>query len=147
MASSVRSATSSAVCCVHLDLRADTALLQFDRAVIVRLRLVPLRLQRFDAGIERLLLQDELGIGDDGNLGACRDLLAFLDGEGGDGAANAGASNHFMDGLDHAYHRLLVGNVREMDHERLGGPGGSGRDQQGGRYDETAHRQNPSLRP
>jgi hypothetical protein len=71
MASSLRSATSSAVLArIHLDLHADAALLQFDGAVVVRLRLVSLRLQRFDAGIESLLLQDEPRIGDDGDLGA-----------------------------------------------------------------------------
>jgi hypothetical protein len=130
-------------CSIDLDLGADAALLQFDRAVIVRLRLVALRLLRLNAGIERLLLQDELRIGDDGDLGAGRDLLAFLDGKGGDRAADTGAGGEFMDGLDGANHRLLVGDVSEMDHERLGGPGASGRKQQGGRNDEMAHRQNP----
>jgi hypothetical protein len=47
----------------------NAALLQFDGAVIVRLRLASLRLQRFDAGIESLLLQDEPRIDDDGDLG------------------------------------------------------------------------------
>ena len=143
MASSVRSATSSAVCCVHLDLRADAALLQFDRAVIVSLSLIPLRLQRFGAGIERLLLQDQLLIGDDGKFGARRDLLAFPDGEEGDRAAYAGASDHFMDGLDRADHRFLVGDVCEMDHEGLSGPGACSGEQQEGGHDESAHRKIP----
>ena len=120
-------------CGVDLDLGADAALLQFDRAVIVRLGLVALRLLRLDAGIDCLLLQDKLWISDDGDLGPCRDLLAFLDGEGGDRAADAGAGGEFMDGLDGADHRLLVGDVGEMDHERLGGPGVSREKQQGGR--------------
>ena len=122
IASSVRSATSNAVLGrIDLDLRADAALMQFNRPLVVRLRLVALRLLQLDAGIDCLLLQDKLWISDDGDLGPRRDLLAFLDGEGGDRAADARAGGEFMNGLDGADHRLLVRDVSEMDHERLSG--------------------------
>ena len=58
---------------VELHLRADAAPLQLLRAIEVGLRLVALRLLRLDALIERLHLQGQLLVGDDGDLGAGRD--------------------------------------------------------------------------
>ena len=65
--SRLRSATSSVgLGLVELGLRADAALLQFGHAIEIGLGLVALRLLRGDARIERLHLQGELLVGDDG---------------------------------------------------------------------------------
>ena len=45
-----------------------------------------------------------------------------------------------MGRLDRAYHRLLVGDVGEMDHEKLGGPSVPGGEKHGRCGDETEHR-------
>ena len=94
--------------------------------------------------MEGLLLQDKLRVGDNGDLGACRDLVAFLDRQPRDRAADARPRGKCMHGLDRADHGLLVGDVGAMDHES--GVLGVGREEAGGRDDEGGDLQNPSLR-
>ena len=71
IASRLRSATSiGGAGGVDLDLRADAFALQLVGAVEVGLGLVDLRLLRLDAGVERLHLQHQLGVGDGRELRA-----------------------------------------------------------------------------
>ena len=103
MAVSVRSATSR---CglgeVELRLGARAAPQQLLDAIEIDFRLVALRLLGLNARIERLHLQHELLVGDDGDFGAGGRLIAFLGLQRGDGAADARARDELMDGLDSA---------------------------------------------
>ena len=64
---------------VELGLGADAALRQFGDAIVVGLGLVALRLLRGDARVERLHLQGELLVRDQGDLRAGGDRVALLD--------------------------------------------------------------------
>ena len=128
---------------VELHLRADAALLQFEGPVVIGLRLVALRLLRFDAGVDRLLLQNELRVHNDGDRRACRDLIPFLDGERRYRAADPRASGEFVDGLDRPDDRLLVRDRRAMD-DKGRGQGRDGRQQERRDKESRTHGQKPA---
>ena len=66
---------------------------------------------RSDARIERLHLQRELLVGHFGDPLAGLDVIALSDRQRGDGAADAGARDKLMDGLDGGDHRLAVVDI------------------------------------
>ena len=79
------------------------------------MRLVALRLLRLDALIERLHLQKELLVGDRRDLRARGDLVALLDLQRRDGAADARPRDKLMHRLDRRDHRLAVFDRRDAD--------------------------------
>ena len=81
---------------VDLDLGAHAAMLKLDRTIEVGLGLVALRLVRLDARIEALHLKDELGIGDDSDLGAGGGAVALLDAERSNRPADARPCEQLM---------------------------------------------------
>ena len=95
---------------VELGLRADAAPRQFGDAIVVCFGLIALRLLRGDARVERLHLQRELLVRHQGDMRARGDGVAFLDREGSDRAADAGAGDELMRRLDRGDDRLAVGD-------------------------------------
>ena len=124
--------------CVELGLRADAAPLQFGCAIEVGLRLVALRLLRRDSRIQRLHLQGELLIGDDGDLRAGRDDIAFLDREGGDRAADARPRDKLMNRFDRRDDGFPVGDFGRA-HDELSAASARG-DAEAGRKSAGARR-------
>jgi hypothetical protein len=79
-------------------------------AIEVDLRLISLRLQRLDLCIQRLHLQHELLVSDDGNRLTSGHGVTFPDMQLSDRAADAAAGRHHADALDRGKHGLLVGD-------------------------------------
>ncbi len=79
-----------------------------------------LRLLRLDAGVERLHLQHELGVGDGRELRAGLGAVAFLRLERDDRAAEPRAGDELMDRLDGGDDRLLVLDLDRVDDEAIG---------------------------
>ena len=67
--------------------------------------------------IEPLHLEDELGVGDDGDLRPCCGAIAFLDVQGCDRPADARPRDQLMNRLDRRDHRFLVGDFSRVDSE------------------------------
>ena len=124
---------------IELGLRADAALLQFRHSIEVGLRLVALRLLRSDSRIQRLHLQGELLIGDDGNLRPGGDDIPFPDREGGDGASNPGPRDKLMNRFDRRDDSFPVGDIGRMHDESVGREGGAGAEQGKKQRDGKAH--------
>ncbi len=109
---------------VDLNLRAGALALQLLGAIEIGLGLVGLRFLRLDARIERLHLQQELGVRDRRQLRARVRAVALPGLQRNDRAAEARARDELMHRLDRGDDRLLVLNLRRMDDETLCGRNG-----------------------
>lgn len=78
-------------------------------------------------------------VGDDGERCARLNLIAFLDAQRSDRAADAGASGKFMYWLDGAYDRLLVGNRGAADDKCAGRENRKGRQRKRRKEKGKAH--------
>ena len=115
---------------VGLRLRRYAAPREIGDAVEIGLGLVALRLQRGDARIERLHLQGELGVGDLRDHGAGGHVVALLDRQRGDGAADPRARDQLVDGLDGGDDGLAVGDLRLAHDEGIGDRRGGGEEKE-----------------
>ena len=119
--------------------RCDAALKQLLRALEVGLRLVALRLLRFDSLIQRLHLQKQLLVSDQRDFGARHDDIPFFDLQRRDRAANSRPGDKLMNGLDRGDHGLEIIERRDMHRDLRGaGRAGKGRAQHRNKADTSS---------
>src|SRR5579875_1191482 len=105
----------------------------------IDLGLRELRAQADDLGVKRFNLQLQLLISYRGDDLAGIHVIAVLDREPGDGAADASARGNDVAAFDRRKHRLLVRHHPRRDRIGRRRPGGGGHQQQGKEQGNTAH--------
>ena len=122
--------------------RRDAARKQLLRAVEVGLRLVALRLLRFDSLVQRLHLQKQLLISDERDFGAPHDDIALFDLQRRDRAADSRPGDKLMNGLNRCDHGLEIVDRHDVHGDlRSAGPAGKGRAEHQNKAGASSHQE------
>ena len=98
---------------VQLGLRRHVRSPQLLNAVEIDLRLISIGLLSLNARLKALHLQQQLLVGDHGDVVACVDPIAFLDGERCDCSPDAGPGEKLTHRLDSGDHSLAVIDLQQ----------------------------------